>query len=315
MATTKCIVILSEKSSGSSACQNILAKFGAIHHVASTRHGEFETLYWTKAASILNLPQLDMVDSEVPVPAQRARTELVEFLQNNVSGFQFPDNDREMIFEGWKSLCRNHQPIYLEKSPHHLCQWSALELMYQCMQEAEDIDFLFIGLVRNPMDTFYSQFQRWRTRPESVQSQWLTAYRNLQRFQQLVGPKLVMVRYEDLIRSVAFLKPVLDFCEVKIADADMDYFHPNSLLKWQSDERFGFVLSDEVFALAKQYGYQDEELYNPKKPLWIFYRELCRALFKIKKLFKRSLILKAVKHGLLRWMHSCYRLLIHDKPT
>ncbi|HYE74680.1 MAG TPA: sulfotransferase, partial [Blastocatellia bacterium] len=194
MAGEKCIIILSEKSSGSSACQNLLAKFANIRHVARTRHYENETLYWTKAASILGLPQLSMVDSEVPLPRQRAKAELISLLRDNLDDYVPPDNDRQLIFEGWRSLCWKYSPIFLEKSPHHLCQWSALELIIECIKEVYDVDFLLIGLIRNPMDTAYSQFNRWRSRPEQVQKQWLTAYQNLLKLKQIVGEQLVIVR-------------------------------------------------------------------------------------------------------------------------
>lgn len=281
MASTKCIVILSEKSSGSSACQNILAKFADIKHVAKTRHYENETLYWTKAASVLGLPQRDMIDSEVPIPAAQAREELLALLRENIGGYVPPANDREFVIDGWQQLCRHHRPIFLEKSPHHLCQWSALELLHACMQEAEDIDFLIIGLIRNPMDVLYSQFQRWRTRPEELQYQWLAAYQNLLRFKNLAGDRVVLLRYEDMVSSLRYLQPVFDFCQVEAAAADQSYFHRKSLLKWRDDARFGFVLADEVVALAKQFGYREEELRNTGKPLWPLYRETLRAGYRI----------------------------------
>lgn len=281
MTSAKCIIILSEKSSGSSACQNILAKFADIRHVAKTRHYENETLYWTKAASVLGLPQLDMIDSEVPIAAPQARAELNALLRENIDGYEPPGNDRELIFDGWQRLCRKHAPIFIEKSPHHLCQWTALELMHACMQEAEDIDFLFIGLIRNPMDTLYSQFQRWRSRPEALQYQWLAAYRNLLRFKQLVGDKLVIVRYEDMVASLHALQPVFDFCGVAADAADRNYLHRQSLLKWRNDTRFGFKLDEDVIELAKLYGYQKEDLYNSRQPLWPLYRETRRAAYLI----------------------------------
>jgi hypothetical protein len=289
MTAAKCIVILSEKSSGSSACQNILATFADIGHVAHTRHYENETLYWTKAASVLGFPQLDMLDSEVPIAAGQARAELIALLRDNIDNYEPPGDDRELIFGGWKRLCRQHRPIFLEKSPHHLCQWSALELLLACMREAEDIDFLCIGLIRNPMDTLYSQFRRWRSRPEALQYQWLAAYRNLLRFKELAGDKLIIVRYEDMAASLDCLQPVFAFCQVAATDADRHYFHRKSLLQWTRDPRFGFSLADEVIELAKQYGYREGELRNGKKPLWPLYRETLRAGYNAARLLLKIL--------------------------
>ena len=169
MSHKKCIIILSEKSSGSSALQNLLVKFAEIQHVSKTRHFENETLYWTKAASILDKPQLVMVDSEVPIERKKARGELISLLKDNLNDYVPPVDDKELIIEGWRLLCNKYSPIFLEKSPHHLCQWAAIELIIECIRQVTDVDFLLIGLIRNPMDTLYSQFKRWGSRPEEVQ--------------------------------------------------------------------------------------------------------------------------------------------------
>ena len=160
------------------------------------------------------------------------------------------------------------------------------------MQSLNDTDFLLIGLIRNPLDTIYSQFKRWKTRPEKVQYQWLIAYQNLLKLKDIIAEKLVVVRYEDMVRSLSYLKPVFDFCNVTISDADRNYLHQKSISKWKNDKSFGFVLSDEVIALAQSYGYQTEDLINRSSALWPIYREFGRALYKstrpIKKLARKG---------------------------
>src|SRR5262245_11548349 len=116
---TRCIVILSTKSAGSSAVQTLLCQFGGARHVQHTRHGEQETLYWTKAASVLGLPQVKLPDSEVPIPRRRAERELRAFLAQNAPGFSIPADPESMIFHGWHELCLRHAPVFVEKSPHH----------------------------------------------------------------------------------------------------------------------------------------------------------------------------------------------------
>ena len=90
MSKDKNIILLSEKSSGSSACQNLLARFTNIRHVAQTRHFENETLYWTKAASILGKSQIKMVDSEVPIDPVKAKSDLISLLRDNLTITQYP---------------------------------------------------------------------------------------------------------------------------------------------------------------------------------------------------------------------------------
>lgn len=262
MSNAKNIIILSEKSSGSSACQNLLARFANIRHVEKTRHFENETLFWTKAASLLEKPQLNMVDSEVPLSQEKAKTDLISMLTDNLDEYTPPKNHKRLITDGWTQLCKHYSPIFLEKSPHHLCQWSAIELIVETIQQINDVDFLLIGLVRNPMDTIYSQFKRWKSSPEQIEKQWRTAYQNLQRLQRIEGIQLVTVRYEDVVSSLSNLAPVFDFCDVKINAGDESYLHQKSLNKWKHDKTFGFSLSNETIKLAEMYGYQKSDLMN-----------------------------------------------------
>ena len=266
MPRDKCIILLSEKSSGSSPCQRLLAKAADIKHVSKTRHSQKETLYWVKAASILGKPQVEMVNSEVPIKQGKARRDLVALLTDNLDDFAPPETDKALIMNGWRALCRRYAPVFLEKSPHHLCQWSALELILQCMKELEDIDFLLIGLVRNPLDTIYSQYKRWGSPPGKVQAQWVVAYQNLLRLKTILGEKLLILRYEDIVQSIHHLEPVFRFCGVKTTTVDND-LHARSIRKWQDDTLFGYSLSPDAIALAEDYGYKKDELINTKAQL------------------------------------------------
>lgn len=276
MATSKCILLLSEKSSGSSACQNFLSRFAGARVVARTRHFESETLYWVKAAALLGMPQMNMLNSEVPFGREKAKADLITLLTDNLENYSPPPDDRDLVFDGWRLLCERYGPVFLEKSPHHLCQWSALELIVECIERTKDVDFLLLGLIRNPMDTIYSQFKRWRASPEKLQYQWLTAYRNLLRLKDIVGEQVVIVRYEDVVTSVEYLAPVLEFCGVTVEEMDRDYLHDRSVAKWRGDGFFGFALADEVVELAKQYGYRNDEMANRRNVLWPLYRDLKR---------------------------------------
>jgi len=297
MSAEKCTIILSEKSSGSSALQNFLVKFANMQHVSKTRHFENETLYWTKAASILNKPQLDMVDSEVPIESKKARADLIKLLKANLNNYVPPDDNKKLIFEGWRLLCKRYSPIFLEKSPHHLCQWSAIELIIECIEQLSDVDFLLVGLIRNPMDTIYSQYKRWKSRPEEVQNQWLIAYKNLLKLKEIIGDQIVFVRYEDLVTSPVCLEPVFNFCEKAVDASDKNYFHRKSIQKWKTSALYSFSLSPEVAELASQYGYQKEELDNETHLFWPLVREVSRAAFKATIPFKKVPLygVKAIK--------------------
>jgi hypothetical protein len=278
----KSLIILSNKSSGSSACQSLLAKCADIKHVNKTRHFENETLYWTKAASILRKQQLNMLDSEVPIAPSRAKRDLIMLLRENLETYTPPEDDKTLIFDGWRKLCHQYSPIFIEKSPHHLYQWSALELICQCIENlSNEIDFLVIGLVRNPMDTLYSAFRRWKTSPEKLQYEWLTAYTNLLKLSTILKDKLIIIRYEDMVISTACLKPILEFCDVDIGKIPSTYLHPNAVSKWKQDRKFGFCPADEVIDLAKQYGYSQEEVSHEGYSLWPIYSSTSRSISKI----------------------------------
>ena len=282
-ATQKCIIILSAKSSGSSALQNLLTSARDIQKVESTRHYENETLYWTKAASVLGRKQVEMLDSEVPIPAERARRELVEFLGENVPEFKAPQNDEALVFGGWDALNARYAPIFLEKSPHHLLQWSCLELIAEAMQRRPDIEYLVIGLIRNPMDVIYSAWSRWRIYPRLKQYEWRSEYENLLKAQSLFGSNLVMLRYEDMVSQPDSLKPILRFigAEDQLARIRESYLHKRSVAKWRQDKKFSFHLDPEVVALAEQFGYQPEEFeHDNANGLWEPYQQVTRVRYR-----------------------------------
>jgi hypothetical protein len=256
----RCIVILSDKSSGSSALQTYLVRFAGGRHVEKTRHNEHETLYWTKAASVLGLAQEKMRDSEVPIPAAQARADLIALLRDNLGAEPQAGGDRELIFRGWRALCERFAPLFVEKSPHHLHQAAALELLLECMDANPDVAFLPIGLVRNPLDTLHSSWARWRSDPQQHQHEWLRAYRNLTRLSQKLGSRLPILRYEDMVRDPERLDFVHAFAGVARTRESRGFLRTSSIQKWRRDPAFRPVLAAPVRALARELGYRDEDL-------------------------------------------------------
>jgi hypothetical protein len=266
-----------------------LSKFANIKHVEKTRHYEHETLYWTKAASILGKPQKKMLDSEVPIPRESARTDLITLLTDNLNAFCIPNDDKELIFDGWVQLCKKYSPVFLEKSPHHLYQWSALELMVEAIECNKSVDYFFIGLVRNPMDVLYSAFKRWKTIPEVLQFEWLVSYQNLRKLCNILPEQQLVIRYEDMVSSLDCLRPAFDFCEVSVEEQGESFFHDKSIHKWKDDKLFGFQLDRVVQEFAKTYGYADEDLVNRNNVIWPAYRSATRARHKLLNKSKQAL--------------------------
>jgi Sulfotransferase family len=276
-AAPKCVIILSTKSAGSSALQELICRFAGGKHAEHTRHGEHETLYWTKAASALEMPQLKVPDSEVPIPRAKASKELREFLARNVPGFQPADTLDDLVFQGWHALALRYSPVFVEKSPHHLHQWSCLKLMMKAAALLPDLDFRFVGLVRNPMDVLYSAWTRWRTQPEDFQHHWRIAHENLERFRRVAGERLTIVRYEDLSAPSGLATDFLQQLGLTAARPGAeDFIHGGSRMRWKVDTKFGFQLDPTVTMVAKGFGYTDDQLHNDPRAGWRLYSVVAR---------------------------------------
>ena len=277
-AQLKCIVILSTKCAGSSALQRRLTALADIRHVRVTRHNEQETLYWTKAASVLGLPQVDLPHSKVPIPGDRAKAGLIELLTQNVPDYAPPSDDQALVFDGWQRLCETYAPVFVEKSPHHLHQWSALELMLQCRERMPEIDFLFIALIRNPLSVLYSMWQQWRIMPEEMEPHWRMAYDNLHRLTPLLASDLLTIRYEDLVRDDALLDPVREFAGAMGAQhggtGNDRGFHARSIEKWRADRWFGYQLDPRTIEVAEAFGYAPADLVNERNWAWPVYKRV-----------------------------------------
>ena len=240
--------------------QNLLCSGTNARHVQHTRHGEYETLYWTKAASILGLPQAQLLASEVPIAPRKARTDLITLLAHNVPRFVPPNDDEALVFEGWRALCKRFAPVFVEKSPHHLQQWSCLELLASAVRRLPDVEFRFIGLVRNPMDMLYSAWRRWRLAPQAAQFEWFQAHQNLLRFKELVGDRLTIISYETLVSQDGVARAMLNKMHIAGSQARVASLHKNSVLSWKRDAGYGFQLDSTVAELAAEYGYTPEDL-------------------------------------------------------
>ena len=282
----KAIFILSDKSSGSSILFKELAGHAAIKIIDYTRHGENETLFWNKVATILGYVQNNMRYSELPLSRRRAKKDVLEFVENNGLGKNHNFEKKDELFAIWKEFCQKKMPVLIEKSPHHLHHWSALALILQFKEQNPDVDVKFIGLIRNPMDTLYSMWDRWKVPPEQQQYEWMRAYTNLERLEKICDQDIFIVKYEDIVGSQSALKQVCEFIGVEWNEGIGDSLHRSSLKKWERDKRYGFNLASNVRQYANNLGYNDNDLINKRTILWPCYSR-CTILFyymnKIKK--------------------------------
>jgi hypothetical protein len=290
------IYILSEKSSGSSYLFRCLYDALKISKYPKTHHFESETLYWTKAASVLERPQLKMLASSVPYEKDRARSELKRFLDNNLLDPIDYNSDEEMIFNGWFALIKQFGPVFIEKSPHHLLQWSALELMLEFEARfSEHINCHYVCIIRNPKDVFLSQFRRWNVSPNLLENQWLITYMNWEKFSKLSTKslKISTVKYEDLINDTS--EVVEKLCNT--FNVTCDFEGKEAARSSKSCKRrsvFGYNFSSSVLFITRKFGYSDEKVQGKKSYRWWFYKTYVNYIYTpAKKIFKKlSPILK-----------------------
>lgn len=240
--------------------QELLTRAGG-RTASWTPHQEQETLYWTKAASLLGRPQVDMADSVVPYHRPTAERELRMFLARNLPTWEQPGESDDLVIGGWQALNEEFGPVFVEKSPHHLHQWSALTLAIETCRALPELRLRVIGLVRDPMDTLYSMWTRWRFRPAVHQFEWSSAYSNLLRLNLLLEPdELHVVRYEDLVTSASAARAVGEFAGVAV---DPKILSPRSLGRWKADGRWGHVLDPSVVQVAADFGYSSFPDFGP----------------------------------------------------
>lgn len=265
----KVVIVLSSKSAGSSVLHRTLATAADARAVTASAHEENETLYWVKAAAALALPQDPMVRSIVPMTAAAARSSLTAFLAEHgievPAGFPATVDD---LVRAWIALRQAHAPVMIEKSPHHLASASALRLLARLPAADPDADYLFVGLVREPMEVCYSAWRRFRFPPERYEQEWLLSYANLLWCRDLFGDRLVTLRYEDLVADPAVLAPVGAFLGAGADAFDTAELHAGSVGRWRTEPGFGFRLSPATRALARVYGYDDDHGTPHASVLW-----------------------------------------------
>jgi hypothetical protein len=263
MSDTKCITILSDKSSGSTILQCELGRQQGIFRLFDNRVN-YETKFWLYAATILGLPQARMKYShEFPATKDHCMRQINTLLASLGIDLRIEeDTNRGTIFAAWHKIVNSQRAILIEKSPHHLHNWQALLLMAEYSRLYPHSSTKYIGLIRNPLDTLYSMWNRWYARPSLRQYEWLRAYENLDNFRQIARDDMIIVRYEDLMTNVRCYMRILDFVGVGPEIQVEPEFHTASIGKWKEDATFGFSLDDRVTEFSQRF-YKRERITNP----------------------------------------------------
>ncbi len=268
----RCFFILSVKSSGSSVLQRHLAQLCGARLIRATPHSENESLYWTKAASVLGLPQTRMENSEVPIAPRAALAMLESMVRDNAPAFTGNLETEADIFAAWTAIVGAEPGPFIEKSPHHLYQRSVISLMERYADQANTVDVQFIGLVRNPIDTLYSSWRRFGIEPKREERHWLRAYTLLQDFQARRPDLVSIVRYEDLVAGKVDIARLVKADSSTAASQETEMFNTASIQKWRKNRHFGYTPSEAASELAISYGYTKKEIQNNNGGPWWLYR-------------------------------------------
>lgn len=266
----RCYFILSTKSSGSSVLQRYLSALISAR-LPNSHHEQRETLFFTKAASVLGLPQVKLENSEVPYGPHAAASQLQRFMEENVRAWAHPLRTEDDFFAAWTAVVRSAPQDLVEKSPHHLYEDSVVRLMERYAESDPGVDVRFIGLVRNPLATLYSSWRRFGVRPPSEERHWRRAYRLLLDLQERKPHLVTIVTYEGLVRNPGHLAPLLTIEAPTPASVTL---HDGSVERWRQDETFAHHLSEETICLAERFGYSRDEMLNPLQAQWRFSDEL-----------------------------------------
>jgi hypothetical protein len=260
----RCYFILSTKSSGSSVLQRHLSALTSAR-LPTSHHEERETLFFTKAASVLGLPQVKLENSEVPYSPLEAGQDLQRFLEQNVGSWTASLRTEDDIFRAWTTVVRSAPEDLVEKSPHHLYEKSVVHLMERYADAEPQIDVRFIGLVRNPLATLCSSWRRFGLRPANEERHWRRAYRLLLDLQARKPQLVTIITYERLVRDPQELATLL---AIETATPTSERIHDDSLERWRQDDAFAHHLSEETIRLAERFGYARDELLNDREPRW-----------------------------------------------
>jgi hypothetical protein len=265
----KIFILLSDKRSGSTMFQDEMCKHPDLQHVKYSPHTHFETHHWLKGAVLLGMPPETFSGGHTyPGYGSKANAKayLIDCVLKNVPDFTIPEDDRELVFNGWEALCDKFaKPIFFEKSPQYLANWASLSLMLEWISRTKH-EVKVITLTRNPLSVQYSAQKLFHTDASRRQFGWLDIHKNLLAFEaQLDSGSFLRVKYEDIIRSpIQEFTAIQHFLGIDENAASGNRVHGQSIEKWKDDPNFNLALDETVVQMARYLGYTDADLFNPR---------------------------------------------------
>ena len=271
--TSKVIILISDKRSGSTLFQRELLKHPQIQTLAYSPHTYSESHHWLKAAVMLSQNSQGFHGNRVYSgygSKSNARKYMEDCVLGNVPIFKVPTGNRDLIFQGWEALCEKYtQPVFFEKSPQIIAHTAALDLLFEWYEQT-NFNVKFIFLIRNPMAIMYSAYQLFYTKPQKRQWGWMDLMQNMHEFYGKISETdKIWVRYEDMVdQPTVFFENIQNFIGIPVNLELGSGAHRESKKKWVDDINYDFQFDPKIKPFIKQLGYSQEDIYNPvgKRP-------------------------------------------------
>lgn len=268
MSRPTVVILLSDKRSGSTILQTEFLSHPDVRGLDYTSHTYLESHHWLKAAVMTGQPDRLFSAGQVYPGyggARNARTYMIDTITGNLPDFAPPQDDRELIFEGWEALCHHYaKPVFFEKSPQVLANWASVIMLLEWMKKTS-FDVRLVGLVRNPLAVQHSAQLLFGSVPVARQFGWAETHRNLLALRQMLPEdRLMLLRHEDILADPqARFADLCKYVGLENSDGMGKQITAKTQDRWKGDADYTLRLHPSVIHVAKALGYQDDELENP----------------------------------------------------
>jgi|TARA_B100001093_G_scaffold500665_1_gene551423 hypothetical protein len=249
----KNIILLSAKRTGSTAVMKIFQKHNKVKlmHI-DQKISNWESNFWLLALDAIN-----------------GKKDSFEVRLKNAAPFiKLQEKyDKKKIFEIYNEINNFFGPITFDKSPQYLGNINCLKLIQEYNSVHNNI--VFLGLIRNPLDSIVSQYQLWREYKENDSLQerekrWLKKYNHLAEIKKEIK-NLKIIRYEDLVKNPKKVTTeIFNYCDIEYDENCINHLKEKSIGRYQTfaliDENMKWKWSEEFNEHLIEYNYHPENL-------------------------------------------------------
>jgi hypothetical protein len=101
------------------------------------------------------------------------------------------------------------------------------------------------------------------------------------RFKELVGERLIIHRYENLVRNESALFKIFTFIGAQPPPVGNTALHVGSIERWRKDRHFAFQLDPAIIKFGESLCYKIDEMQGRKHLAWPLYWRFTKLKFHI----------------------------------